>query len=128
LAAVPGVNYYALQLPADPETPDWMADLSPRIRDFDDTAAILQQLDLLITSDTAIAHLAGAMGRPVWLLLSRAADWRWRLEGTDSAWYPSMRLFRQPSVGDWPSVVAAVERALRARAAEPRRADAPAVC
>ncbi len=126
LAAVPGVAYYALQLPTDPETLPWMADLSPRIADFDDTAAILQQLDLLITSDTAIAHLAGALGRPVWLLLSRVADWRWQLEGSESAWYPSMRLFRQPALGDWAAVVGAVEQALRARVAETRRGGAMA--
>ena len=116
LVAVPGVRCYGLQMPPDPVAPDWLDDLAPRIADFDDTAAILENLDLLITTDTAIAHLAGALGRPVWLLLSRVADWRWRLEGADSVWYRSMRLFRQPTPGDWGAVIGEVERALRARA------------
>ena len=113
LAALPDISWYGLQMPPDPLVPDWLEDLAPRIADFDDTAAILQHLDLLITTDTAIAHLAGALGRPVWLLLSRVADWRWGLAGASSVWYPSMRLFRQPTIGDWHSVIAEVVRALK---------------
>jgi tetratricopeptide (TPR) repeat protein len=82
--------------------------------DFLETAAMLQALDLVITVDTAIAHLAGALGRPTWLLLPRPADWRWLTGRNDSPWYPSMRLFRQPTSGDWASVLNEVERALRA--------------
>lgn len=71
---------------------------------FMDTAAVLKSLDLLIASDTAIAHVAGALGVPVWLALAHVPDWRWLLEREDTPWYPTMRLFRQTGVGDWPSV------------------------
>jgi hypothetical protein len=77
-----------------------------------DTAAVMQHLDLVITSDTAIAHLAGAMNVPVWVTLSTASDWRWLRERSDSPWYPSMRLFRQTSLGDWDGVFARVADAL----------------
>jgi hypothetical protein len=70
-----------------------------------DTVAVLRDLDLLISVDTMVAHLAGALGTPVWTLLPFAADWRWMLERSDTPWYPSMRLFRQPRPGDWDSVV-----------------------
>jgi Tfp pilus assembly protein PilF len=79
---------------------------------FMDTAAILAHLDLVITPDTAMAHLAGALGRPAWLLLSYMPDWRWFMDRPDSPWYPTLRLFRQPSQGDWPSVVRKVTEAL----------------
>jgi hypothetical protein len=87
-------------------------DHSERLLDFADTAALLSLLDLLITVDTSVAHLAGALGIPVWLLLPEDADWRWQTGRTDSPWYPSMRLFRQPRPGDWDSVVGAVLAAL----------------
>jgi hypothetical protein len=77
-----------------------------------DTAAVMQHLDLVITSDTAIAHLAGAMGVPVWVVLSTACDWRWLRDRSDSPWYPSMRLFRQTTLGDWDEVFARVADAL----------------
>ena len=73
--------------------------------DFADTAAVFTLIDLVITVDTSVAHLAGAMGRPVWILLPFSPDWRWTLAGESSRWYPSARLFRQPSLGDWDSVV-----------------------
>lgn len=73
---------------------------------FMDTAAVMQHLDLVITSDTALAHLAGALGRPVWLALSTASDWRWFRDRSDSPWYPTMRLFRQKKLGDWEGVFA----------------------
>jgi tetratricopeptide (TPR) repeat protein len=79
---------------------------------FVDTAAIIENLDLVITSDTAVPHLAGALGRPVWTLLPFAPDWRWLLGREDSPWYPTMRLFRQKSSGDWPEVIARVAVAL----------------
>ena len=79
---------------------------------FMDTVAILQNLDLLITSDTAIAHVAAALGTPVWLLLSHVPDWRWQLTGDTSPWYPSLRLLRQPRPGDWQSVIQQVFSAL----------------
>ena len=81
---------------------------------FLDTAAVMQSLDLVITSDSAIAHLAGALGRPVWLLVSTACDWRWLMDREDSPWYPTMRIFRQKTFGDWKSVMQSVVAALRA--------------
>lgn len=78
-----------------------------------DAAAAMQNLDLIITCDTSIAHLAGALGRPVWVLLKEVPDWRWLLERDDSPWYPTMRLFRQKKRGDWPEVFRRVARAMR---------------
>jgi ADP-heptose:LPS heptosyltransferase len=72
----------------------------------------MMALDLVISVDSAPAHLAGALARPTWLLLQSNADWRWMRDRTDSPWYPTMRLFRQPNPGDWDSVIAAVVRAL----------------
>lgn len=79
---------------------------------FMDTAAIMQNLDLVITSDTAIAHLAGALGRPTWIALGYVPDWRWLLNREDSPWYPTVRLFRQPSMDDWQAVFAQIQRQL----------------
>lgn len=76
-----------------------------RLRDFADTAALIDTLDLVITVDTAVAHVAGALGKPVWILLPKVADWRWLQDREDSPWYPTARLFRQPERGDWRSVV-----------------------
>ena len=83
---------------------------------FIDTAAIMQDVDLIITSDTATAHLAGALGRPCWVALKHMPDWRWMVERSDSPWYPSIRLFRQHSRGDWDSVFADIADVLRALA------------
>ena len=77
-----------------------------------DTAAIMKNLNLVITSDTSIPHLAGALGIPVWLALPYAPDWRWLLDRTDSPWYPTMRLFRQKSPGDWHGVFHDIQTAL----------------
>jgi hypothetical protein len=79
---------------------------------FIDTAAAMMNLDLIVTSDTSIAHLAGALGRPVWVALRRVPDWRWMLDRADSPWYPSMRLFRQQDDGDWAPVFEAIAREL----------------
>ena len=90
--------------------------LGPELDEVDsfiDTAAVMMDLDLIITSDTATAHLAGALGRPVWLLLNSAPDWRWQLNRQDSPWYPTMRLFRQLSPGDWTTVIKEVITALK---------------
>jgi tetratricopeptide (TPR) repeat protein len=86
--------------------------LGDAIDDFADTAAIMSQLDLVISSDTSVAHLAGALGKPVWVLLQYVADWRWLRGRSDNPWYPTARLFRQPKIDDWASVVGQVEREL----------------
>ena len=85
---------------------------SERLRDFRDTAALVEALDLVISVCTSVAHLAGAMGRPTWVMLAHAPDWRWHLGRDDSPWYPGMRLFRQKSDDDWSGVVADVVQAL----------------
>jgi hypothetical protein len=94
-----------------------ITDLSPDIRDFADTAAILDQLDLLITIDSAPAHLAGAMGRPCWLLIHNVPDFRWLLNRPDSPWYPSIRLYRQPARNQWPPVIEKIADDLSAMSA-----------
>ncbi|HWI84947.1 MAG TPA: glycosyltransferase family 9 protein [Sphingomonas sp.] len=81
---------------------------------FVDTAAVIACCDLIVSADTSVAHLAGAMGAPIWLATARPADWRWLEDRTSSPWYPSMRLFRQHSPGDWESVFAAMRTALKA--------------
>ena len=78
------------------------------LEDFADTAAVLALCDLVITVDTAAAHLAGAMGRPVWVLVPFAPDWRWTLQGETTPWYPTARLFRQTALEDWDGVIARV--------------------
>ena len=90
-------------------------DLSGKLTDLAETASIMKQLDLVITVDTSVAHLAGALGLPVWTLLSFAADWRWLRERNDSPWYPTMRLFRQPKPGDWDSVFTRVVQEFKGR-------------
>lgn len=87
-------------------------DLTEQIDDFADTAALITQLDLVICIDTAVAHLAGTLGKPVWLLLPFAPDWRWLLYRSDSPWYPTMQIFRQKQIGDWGSVIDQVHSAL----------------
>ena len=87
-------------------------DHGAELYDFGETAALMMALDLVISVDSAPAHLAGALARPTWLLLQSNADWRWMRDRTDSPWYPTMRLFRQPKPGDWDSVLVAVARAL----------------
>jgi tetratricopeptide (TPR) repeat protein len=89
-----------------------IVDLSSKITDMADTAALIDRLDLVIAADTSVAHLAGALGKPVWVMLPFAPDWRWLLDREDSPWYPTMRLFRQPALGDWESVVDMVWDAL----------------
>jgi ADP-heptose:LPS heptosyltransferase len=86
--------------------------LAPALRDFADTAAVVATLDAVISVDTAVAHLAGAMGKPLFLMLPFAADFRWLRERRDSPWYPSARLFRQPAFGDWNGAVGILAREL----------------
>ncbi|BBD58579.1 TPR repeat-containing protein [Nostoc sp. HK-01] len=114
LFKIPAVEFYSLQvgkssqdlaqLPADIK----IQDLSSYLHNFNDTAAAITQLDLVLTIDTSVAHLAGALGKPTWVVLPFIPDWRWLLHRDDSPWYPTMRLFRQESVGDWSGVFAKV--------------------
>jgi hypothetical protein len=90
----------------------------PKLGDMADTAGLIANLDLVISVDTSVAHLAGALGAPVWTLIDRASDWRWLTTRDDSPWYPTMRLFRQPSAGDWDSVVEQVRAELGALSPE----------
>jgi tetratricopeptide (TPR) repeat protein len=127
LAAVPGTAWYCLQKEVDQEgtASDWpeatrITALGPMLHDFADTAAVIEALDLVISVDTSVAHLAGALGRPAWVLLPHTPDWRWQLDRTDSAWYPTMRLFRQPRRDDWNAVFESVEAALRKMSSERR--------
>ncbi|MBC5782781.1 tetratricopeptide repeat protein [Ramlibacter sp. USB13] len=94
-----------------------LVDAGPQLHDFADTAALFCALDLVVTVDTSVAHLAGALGRPVWILLPYAPDWRWMLEREDSPWYPTARLFRQPGRGDWAPVLRRVRDELEVLAA-----------
>jgi len=119
LFAVPDVSWVSLQkgrTEADGALPAAVLDVSAELTDFADTAAVLSHLDLLITVDTAVAHLAGALGRPTWLMLPFAPDWRWSLGRDDSPWYPTMKLFRQEGPGDWNGVVARLGRELQSLA------------
>lgn len=118
LAALRGleVDFYSLQKgePAESQLSQAIAhqwegpqilDCAPELRDFTDTAALIENLDLIVSVDTAVAHLAGALGRPVWILLCSDACWRWFLDRDDSPWYPSARLYRQERPGDWDGVI-----------------------
>jgi Tfp pilus assembly protein PilF len=128
LLATSGVQFYSLQVgsrAADAGRLERCSSLigwSGRLQDYSDTAAALTQLDLLITVDTSAAHLAGALGRPVWVLLPFAPDWRWLLRGQTSPWYPTMRLFRQTRAGDWDGAIAEVTMALSEKAKGRNRA------
>lgn len=120
LLELPGTELFSLQV--GPRQGDiatlgleaLVTDLGARVKDFADTAALMQDLDLIITVDTSVAHLAGALGRPVWVLLPFAPDWRWQLSRQDSPWYPTMTLYRQTSPGDWPELMDRVGAGLRA--------------
>lgn len=136
LAQVSGASFHALQIgPAAAElvalAGSWpIDDLAADIKDFSDTAAAIAQLDLVICVDTAVAHLAATLCKPVWLMVTRVADWRWLENRDDSPWYPSVRLFRQRADGDWAEVVERVRDALRLaieagdfKSPSPRRSD-----
>lgn len=130
LAAIPGMRLISLQkgegeaqLAAAGFAVETLPGLDAGPDAFVDTAAVMQVLDLVVTSDTSTAHLAGALGCRVWVALRRVPDWRWMLDRPDSPWYPSMRLFRQRRDGDWPGVFAAIVKAL---AHEAQVADAAA--
>ena len=115
----PGIAFYSLQkgdrsaelkeLPTNIQ----IEDVGSKLKDYGDTAAIISQLDLVISIDTSVAHLAGALGKPVWTLLSFNPDWRWMLEGEETPWYPTMRLFRQSQPGAWKEVFQRVNKELK---------------
>ena len=120
LARVPGVRLVSLQkgfgaeqmAAVDFPIVDWSDRLDGAAGPLMDTAAVISNLDLVISSDTAIPHLAGALGAPVWVALHKVPDWRWLLDRDDSPWYPTMRLFRQATLGDWPDVFERIAQAV----------------
>ncbi len=120
LFTLPGVTWYSLQVGehaaqlAQHPAAASLIDLAPLISNFADTAALAGQLDLIISIDTSVAHLAGGLGLHCWVLLHSAPDWRWYGEAGESVWYPTARLFRQPRPGDWASVVEQVRQELAA--------------
>jgi hypothetical protein len=121
LATVDGVDFFSLQKSRKnkkAESPPGLRliDFTNSLHDFAETAALIEQLDLVISVDTAVAHLAGAMGKPVWTLLSYPPDFRWHMHGDETAWYPTMRLFRQESNRQWPEVIERIVRELRVQA------------
>ncbi len=120
LLTVPGIDFISLQREyrdsdrASLATFPNLLRIDPSLTDFADTAAVIDMLDLVVTVDTAVAHLAGAMGKPVWIMLSAVLDWRWLLEREDSPWYPTARLFRQTEIGCWDNVIDRVVREIGA--------------
>ena len=119
LFALPDIAYYSLQvgpqaseLTASGKWSGKIVDLGQRLVDYVDTAAVLNQLDLTISVDTSVLHLAAALGRPVWGLLSAKSDWRWMVDRDDSPWYPTLRLFRQARLDDWHEMISRVAAAL----------------
>ncbi len=130
LLAVSGVSFVSLQV--GPRAADLAAlapgavtDMTPELSDFAETAAVILNLDLVIAIDTAVVHLAGALGRPAWVMLPFSPDWRWLIGREDSPWYPTLRLYRQGAPGDWDGVVRRVVADLGALAAAHARATAP---
>ena len=118
LTEVPNATFYNLQLstrPSDLPALQQRPAIRPvgeKFKNFDDTAAVMAQLDLVITADTAVAHVAGALGKPVWLVIGFIPEWRWLLDREDSPWYPTMRIFRSHAPGRWDDVIARVHSAL----------------
>jgi len=114
-----GVAWFSLQLQPDDkakrliDTANGVTDLSPHISDFASTAGLVESMDLIVTVDTSVAHLAGALGKPTWLLLPFAPDWRWLLDREDTPWYPNTKLFRQRVAGDWPQVIERIRSELQ---------------
>jgi hypothetical protein len=116
LLKLPGIRWHSLQAGgaaqalAHPDFAGKIVDLGSRFGDFHDTAEAISELDLVLAVDTAVAHLAGAMGKTVWLILPFEAEWRWMTTREDSPWYPTFRLFRQSSPGNWEELLERVAR------------------
>ena len=123
---IPGISFFSLQKGehqkdlTDLPSHIHVHDLESQLGDFGDLAVIIDQLDLVISVDTSVAHMAGALGKPVWALLSYMPDWRWMLERETTPWYPTMRLFRQNRLDDWSGVIERVAEALSSRKLESR--------
>ncbi len=118
LLCIPDVKFFSLprwdgDLDVSSLPPGAVTDLGLCLSDLNETAAAIQALDLIISVDTTVVHLAGALGKPVWTLLPFISDWRWMLDREDSPWYPTMRLFRQPKPGNWVSVIGRVAEELK---------------
>jgi hypothetical protein len=115
---IPGISWHSLQMGEEAQDlkrlklTHLLNDLSENISHFGDTADAVQALDLVITTDTSVAHLAGAMGKPVWVMLKKNPDWRWYSDGATTRWYPSARLFRQENHGCWDSVIRRIQQSL----------------
>jgi hypothetical protein len=120
LLSIPDATFFSFQVaaPEDNRLPsewaDRLTDLEPHIKDFGDTAALVDQMDLVVTIDSSVAHVAGALGVPCWVLLSYVTDWRWLHDRSESPWYPSVRLVRQVNPGDWDGVIQRVVHGIRA--------------
>jgi ADP-heptose:LPS heptosyltransferase len=127
LGRVEGVVFYSLQIgegaeeAGRPPAAMPLVDLCALQKDFADTAAAISRMDLVISVDTSVAHVAGAMGKPVWTLLPYLSDWRWMVDREDTPWYPTMRLFRQARQGEWGPVLERVARELSAARLLPGR-------
>jgi hypothetical protein len=128
LAALPGIALVSLQKgPTTAQAGGYfgrapLINIGAEVVDYDDTMAILDCLDVLVTVDTSVGHLAGALGRPVWIMLPRVPDWRWLLDRRDSVWYPSVRLFRQTVPRQWKQPVAEIAAGLEQQLASPAAA------
>ncbi len=114
VSRVENVDFYSLQFgDKSKDCPEWAENLAPRIKNFTDTAGLVQALDLVISVDTSIVHLAGAIGKPVWMATPYSPDWRWMLETEESPWYPHLRLFRQQERGEWKPVFERIAEELK---------------
>jgi hypothetical protein len=128
---VSGVAFYSLQKPVPERDAAYLKSQSASVNasleltDFLNTASVINGLDLVITVDTAVAHLAGALGKPVWMLVQHSADWRWFLDGATTPWYPTMQLFRQATRNQWAPPISQVAEALRQRVAKTAIASDP---
>jgi ADP-heptose:LPS heptosyltransferase len=116
-----GTSWYSLQAGEDAKEikalnlQNSIVDLSQHLKDFSITASIINSLDLVITTDTSVAHLCGAMNKPAWVLVPRPSDWRWMQEGDSTPWYKSLKLFRQKESGSWDNVIAEIENSLKTK-------------